>query len=345
MEDYVGTRLLFETSNGVITGMLKAVDENVGKLVIEDESGTKDVFVEDIQRLEIVGDSSPDLSVECKSREDKRTGAPILSIRTDDKSVAKVSRSPSVGHTDLKAGTDLTIHSERHKSSQTDTSRTSHENGDNTRSSDKIRVGERGDRHLLETCEENYYGMMKRAFSYFGPLEEEFCSIAARQACRIFSTYFGSSNLKVEVLVSGDDFFSSIGLILGRLLLHSGKKSSVVCNETALRNARYKQSYLNSGGIISSRPSLEPTIQIYGCGKALISTWPKGNAKGLMYLDTPGFSVEEKETKIGLCFGSIPMYFRKFNGIVYFVDIEYPTPLYEEFGLQRPTKGKIHKVK
>ncbi|AFN83644.1 hypothetical protein EROM_090270 [Encephalitozoon romaleae SJ-2008] len=345
MEDYIGTRLLFETSKGMISGMLKAVDENVGKLVIEGEDGTRDVLIEDIQRLEIVEEPSSNISVESKAKEDEKAEVLNPSIGTSDKSTVEASRLHSVSHVGLRTGTGLMASSERYKSSQTDTSRTIYENGDNTRSSGKTGIEGKDDRNALETSEENYYGMMKRAFCYFGPLEEEFCSIAARQAYRIFSTYFGNSTLKVEVLVSGDGVFPSIGLILGRLLLNSGKKLSVICNEIPLRSVKYKQSYMNSGGIIANKPSLESTIQIYSCGKALISTWPRSSAKGFMYLDTPGFIVEERETKIGLCFGSIPTYFRKFNGIVYFVDMEYPSLLYEEFGLQRPTKSKIHKVK
>ena len=37
MEDYVGTRLLFETFKGVISGILKVVEEDEGRLVVEDE--------------------------------------------------------------------------------------------------------------------------------------------------------------------------------------------------------------------------------------------------------------------------------------------------------------------
>ena len=37
MEEYVGTRLLFETSKGVISGILKVVEEDEGRLVVEDE--------------------------------------------------------------------------------------------------------------------------------------------------------------------------------------------------------------------------------------------------------------------------------------------------------------------
>ncbi|ADM12157.1 uncharacterized protein Eint_090270 [Encephalitozoon intestinalis ATCC 50506] len=344
MEDYIGIRLLFETSKGVISGMLRAVDENSGKLIIEDMNEMKDVLIEDIQRLEIAEESSPNLSVGHNSKEEKRLeNTPSIDVDSKGMAGKVVSGKHLVGYSSRKENLDLV--SEKSKSGQTDESRTSYENDDNVRSSSKVGSDRRRDGYNLETSEEDYYRMMGRAFSYFGPLEEEFCSIAARQTYRIFSTYFNNSSLRVEVFVAGDDVFSSIGFILGRLLLHTGKMSSIICNENLLRNTRYRQSYLNSGGVITNRPAPEPSIHIYSCNKSLVPAWARNNIRGSIYLDMPGHNSEEKETKIGLCFGSIPAYHRRFNGIVYFVDIEYPAPLYEEFGLQKPTRSKIHKVK
>ncbi|KMV65507.1 hypothetical protein M970_090280 [Encephalitozoon cuniculi EcunIII-L] len=352
MEDYIGTRLLFETSKGIISGMLRIVDESAGKLVVEDGCGMKDVLIEDIQRLEAVEDPAPNPSADHRikdgnAKEGTKHGESMPSTDSDDKSVMgkSIPRQHSMSRLSLKAaGIDRSV-DERHKSSQVDGSGAGHRNDGNILSSDKTRIDGKESKHTPETSEENYYRMMERAFSHFGPLEEEFCSIAARQAYRIFSTYFESSSADVEIFISGDDVFAGIGFILGRLLLHSGKMSSIVCNESFVKNARYRQSYLNSGGVITSRPRGEPSIHIYACNKTLIPVQPKDSAKGFLYLDTPGFCIEEKETKIGLCFGSVPAYFRRFNGIMYFVDIEYPTALYEEFGLGRPIKSKIHKVK
>lgn len=350
MEDYIGTRLLFETSKGVVSGMLRIVDEDNGKLVIEDKGGSTDVFIEDIQRLEIVeetchGNLSAGVKVQDECREGKKVS--IGSVSSEGRDVAKKSilQLNLESHPGLKAGDGLAKDGESKASRMSMRRNSSNENDGNSRSSDKVEIDGKDARYAPEASEEDYYGMMDRAFNHFGPLEEEFCSIAARQAYRIFSTYFGTASARVEVFVMGDDAFSTTGFILGRLLLHSGKASSIVCRESSVRNARHRQSYLNSGGTITTTPGLEGSIHVYACNKCLIPELPTSNAKGFMYLDTPGSSFDGKETRIGLCFGSIPMHFRRFSGIMYFIDIEYPAALYKEFGLQRPVKSKIHKVK
>lgn len=313
MEDYIGTKLLFETSKGIVSGTLRKVEEDAGRLVVESEDGVRSVSVKDIQKLEIVEENMGNCS--------KRTLC-LSSMSSVDERTGKGEIAQSTGC--------------KNKSNNKDWPK------ENTSASN--RTGRDG-RVSPETSKENYYGMMRRAFAYFGPLEEEFSSVGARQTHRILSTYFDVTRVHVEVFVRGDDVLSRMGFILGRLLLQSGNTSSVVCSENFAGNARYKQAYLNSGGIVTDGPSGSAAICIYACNGGLIPGRSSSETKGVVYLDIPESKVEEGDTRIGLCFGSAPSYFRHFNGTVYFVDVEYPAVLYTEFGLVRPTKSKIYKIK
>lgn len=352
MEDYIGTKLLFETSRGVVSGILRTVEEDAGKLVVEDGMLLRDVLIEDIQRLEIIEETG--FSLEPKTEEtacgnvDSKTSESkaFLTSSEESKRLADVEKTGSVhGPADLKTqGIRSSVFvSANARPGETLESASENRNNTSIKSQSSTENAGKEARSAPETSEENYYKMMNRAFSFFGPLEEEFSSVAARQTYRIFSTYFDSAKARVEVIVRGDDAFSCMGLILGRLLLQSGKQTSIVCSDALVRNAGYKQSYLNSGGMISSTPSGLADIQIYACRKSLVPT-QSTDVKGAMYLDMPS-GTGDGEVSIGVCFGSAPSCFREFAGIVYFVDIEYPAALYAEFGMQKPAKSKIYKLK
>ncbi|KAH9411713.1 hypothetical protein HK407_04g08240 [Ordospora pajunii] len=346
MDEYIGTQILFETSKGTVSGVLKAVNEDTGKLVVDDGRDMRDVFIEDVLKLEIAKEGyympKRDTKVEeNRYRIENECPAQPEQIVVGSRSVSE-SCSVSRGGSDMDSEREQGIKS-LHKKPEDRCM----ENEENCCVSDKIGINRKDGRYAPETTEIIYYGMMSRAFSHFGPLEEEFSSIAARQAYRVFSTYFESSTEKVEIFIAGDDVFSCIGYILARLLLHSGKEPLVICNQHYIRHSKYRQSYTNSGGVICTSSQAQACVYVFACNKALIHTQEYGNkdAKGLIYLDVPDTLAKEGGVRIGLCFGSIPAYYKRFNGIIYFIDIEYPTALYNEFGMERPVKSKIHKIK
>ncbi|KAM0671890.1 hypothetical protein CWI42_040270 [Ordospora colligata] len=345
MDEYIGTQLLFETSKGIVSGILKTVDEDTGKLVVDGGGDVREVFIEDVLKLEIVKEGHYKPRRDSKT-EDKRGMEDVFLALPEQ--VAVASRSVSESCSVSRGGSDVDSEREQgikslHKKAEDGCI----ENEDNCSASEKIGINGKDGRYAPETTESIYYGMMSRAFSHFGPLEEEFSSIAARQAYRVFSTYFGSSTEKVEIFIAGDDVFSCVGYILARLLLHSGKKPLVICNQQYIRNSKYRQSYINSGGAICTSSQDQACVYVFACNKALIHVQEYNNkdAKGFIYLDVPDTSTKEGGVKIGLCFGSIPAYYKRFNGIIYFIDIEYPTALYNEFGMERPVRSKIHKIK
>lgn len=362
MEDYIGAKLLFETSKGVVNGKLRAIEEDMGKLVVEDGDELKDVFIEDIQKLEIVeeigsGNERNKINIknEALASVEKETESRMLlnssntydrpsrsqneetEVILKDKMTEKSFARKIGGH--HKTPPSMSSVEVQMKGSMSSTTENRNNSGIKGHENGQMKEG----RFAPETSEENYRKMMIRAITYFGPLEEELSSIGARQTYRIFSTYFDNTRMRVEVFVRGDDVFSCMGFILARLLLQNGKASSVVCDENFVRTSSYKQAYLNSGGTIDSKPSGLANVHIYGCNRSLLPE-SKVEAKGIMYLDIPT-SEEGEDTRIGLCFGSIPSNFRSFGGIVYFIDVEYPTALYKEFGLMRPMKSKIYKIK
>ena len=77
-----------------------------------------------------------------------------------------------------------------------------------------------------------------RHFECFGLLEEEFSSIAAPAGMQgLLHILLETRGQRAVIFIGGDDAFSSVGFIMARFLLHSGKRSSVVCDGDFVRNA------------------------------------------------------------------------------------------------------------
>ena len=119
-----------------------------------------------------------------------------------------------------------------------------------------------------------------RYFECFGLLEEEFSSIAARTGMQ------GLLYILWKPEDKGRDIHRRrrcilVGFIMARLLLHSGKRSSVVCDRDFVKNAT---------------PIEEANVSMDAAG----ITWME--SRRAMYIDIPASENCGRETKIGLCF-------------------------------------------
>jgi hypothetical protein len=312
MEGYIGTKILFDTTKGQVCGVLKDVEEELGKLIVEEDDKRDEICVEDIISLEIL--------------EEQNGAAGTTPLQEAPKS------------TEIESIAGKTAESRSKESDSSAKSKTKAET---------MQAMEAG--HGASAQQEDlYYQMMSKAFEFFGPLEDEFAAIAARQMYKVFTSQFGTISCHVEIIVSGDDVFSRIGLVLARLLASNEMHASfLVCSRRGTRDAAYRESLLNSGGKIVARPSGMAAVYIICCNRSRLPEYPVNDmTKGIIFADVPETAPELSHRIVtGMCFGMRPSTLDSFRGTVYFVDIEYPNALYLYYGTKKPSKNKIQKLK
>ena len=193
------------------------------------------------------------------------------------------------------------------------------------------------------TSEIDMYSLFYEAFNIYGPFEDQFIYTVA-SALKKFMREISSSNIKI--IIGSDDIFGRIGLCFARIALGRVKYLSVElqCDLFDLNSLKYKNSYLNSGGVFDDECTEEKSYSLilFACNRNCKFEKSACSSNQIILLDIPQSVNIPVFTGLGL--GFIPENYKLCNRSCYVVDVGLGSILTKKYKLPQNYKNSLAKL-
>lgn len=187
------------------------------------------------------------------------------------------------------------------------------------------------------------YALFYEAFNIYGPFEDQFIYSVAN-ALKKFMRDISSSSIKI--IVASDDIFGRIGLCFARIALGRARCLSVElqCDLFDLCSLKYKNAYLNSGGVFDSQSTEENSysLLLFACNRNCKFQKSEYSANQIILLDIP--SVVDIPVFTGLGLGFIPENYKLCNRSCYVIDVGLGSVLAKKYKLPQSYKNSLVKL-
>lgn len=191
--------------------------------------------------------------------------------------------------------------------------------------------------------ESDMYTLFYEAFNIYGPFEDHFIYSVA-SALKKFMREMSSSTIKI--IVGSDDIFGRIGLCFARIALGRVKSLSVElhCDLFDLSTLKYKNAYLNSGGIFDQHSSDENSysLVLFASNRNFKFESSGYSSNQIILLDIPQTVNIPVFTGLGL--GFIPENYKLCNRSCYVVDVGLGSILTKKYKLFQNYKNTLMKL-
>lgn len=189
--------------------------------------------------------------------------------------------------------------------------------------------------------EADMYSLFYEAFNVFGPYEDQLIYTVAVSLKKFLKDLKTSS---VKIVIESDDIFGRIGFCFARLLLDKVEYLSVEtrCEFFDLSTLRYKNTFLNSGGILDdSSDSTTFSLLLFACNRNCSFNKDNIPSSQIIVLDIPKTLSFSNFNGIGL--GFIPENYKVCNKCYFVVDVGFGSYLCSKYRIPSNYKNSLVK--
>jgi hypothetical protein len=313
MNEYLGAKLLFKTTSGILKGTLKKIDEGKKTMTIEKDDSSKlmlKILLEDIQSLEVI--------------ETPKVGQGVFK----DPAILRTGNVLESKDIKLKDRTGKEVKSEASKSDL----------GTFNRSSNFV---------LEDKAVEEFF---TRSFEYFGPSRECFVALASKGITRVVANKIPeSSNFTIGIVISGDSLYCEMGYFLARAFRAMEVNCEVITRDTVVGSsiALYRNHFLNSGGEIRKKVEKKYKALIFACESKNVSgdMLSVKEFENIYFLEAKNADAEISGQRTGFVYSIITESSTRFSGTVYLLDCKFSKVVYDLFEITKRCRKEISKIK